>query len=79
MPAALWAGRLSYPIYALHLPVVVQHFGRFNHWHGLHLLLAMIIAMFVAVIVALGALKLYDEPIQKRLSTYKKTAKMYQF
>ena len=79
VPAALWAGRLSYPVYALHLPVVVQHFGRFNHWAGIPLLLAMFAAMIVAVIVALGALKLYDEPIQKRLSRFKKTGKIQQF
>jgi len=64
---ALLAGRLSYPLYILHVPVVVQHFGRFNGTSCLRLYGAIFLAMAIAVMIAWIVLKFYDEPIRLKL------------
>ena len=62
-------GALSYPIYVLHLPVLLLvsglHQTVLQDWNVQLLVLA---GLVTTVVVALAALRLYDEPLRRRLS-----------
>ncbi len=71
----VFLGRLSYPLYLVHQPIVM-FFNRLignMHVHGLRLAAMIVLQMSTPVATALAALFLYDEPIRKRLSAWYRT------
>ncbi len=59
-----WCGALSYPLYIIHEPVLRAMFRLHGGQHG-----ACLLAMFLAVAAAWLLLRLYDEPLRRRLNT----------
>ena len=64
-------GRISYPLYVVHLPIVfVQMSWAAQHPQaplGAHIMTALF-AVLISLATAYAALKLYDEPLRKRLT-----------
>ena len=64
-------GRISYPLYVVHLPIVfVQMSWAAQHPQaplGAHIMTALF-AVLISIATAYAALKLYDEPLRKRLT-----------
>jgi peptidoglycan/LPS O-acetylase OafA/YrhL len=67
-PAALWLGRISYPLYVLHWPLIVQNrYHIFTHRHGLGLVAVTIACALATVAVSWAALMFFDEPLRERM------------
>jgi peptidoglycan/LPS O-acetylase OafA/YrhL len=69
--AALYLGRLSFPLYAVHMPVV--------WWvsrHGPHGVLGALIASAASIVTAHLAMTLYDEPARRFLTRVTSPARM---
>ena len=64
-------GRISYPLYVVHLPIVfVQMSWAARHADapvGTHIIVA-IFTIIIAIATAYASLKLYDEPLRKYLA-----------
>jgi peptidoglycan/LPS O-acetylase OafA/YrhL len=63
-----WSGRLSYPIYCLHVPVyaaVKTILGGYESISGLRVL---ILCSIVTLVVSALVVRLYDEPVRKYLT-----------
>ncbi len=68
VPAALWLGRISYPLYVLHFPLLVRNsYHLFHARHGLPLVAITCAATLGVVLLSWLALVLYDEPLRRRL------------
>jgi len=68
VPACLWLGRISYPLYVLHYPLIVRNgYHIFHLRHGAGLVAATSIAALACILVAWAALVLFDEPVRDRL------------
>ena len=63
-------GQISYPLYAVHYPLVplFSHFARQHRIHGAMLASLIMLEFITAVVVAWLALVLIDRPIRKRLA-----------
>ncbi len=68
----LWSalGAISYPLYALHFPlvVVVSNVVHKQHWQGTKLYAASIGTYVIALLLATLALHLYDTPVRRLLT-----------
>lgn len=64
-------GRLSYPIYIIHYPVMYYlYYTVWENGYTFSQLWPVIIALFIGIILmAMAALKFYDEPVRKWLSS----------
>jgi peptidoglycan/LPS O-acetylase OafA/YrhL len=67
-PAALFAGRLSYPIYVLHR-ATFTHFTHFGFLRGPKLWFVLMGAFAAILMTSYAAIRLYDEPVRKWLSS----------
>lgn len=68
VPAALWLGRISYPLYVLHFPLLVRNsYHLFHARHGLPLVAITCVATLGVVLLSWLGLVLYDEPLRRRL------------
>jgi peptidoglycan/LPS O-acetylase OafA/YrhL len=69
--AAVWGGlgELSYPLYAVHYPIVTAfaQFSKAKHLHGSAQLVVALACAAVAIGVATAALLLFDRPVRARL------------
>ena len=71
--AALWLGRLSYPIYALHYPIFCWANGLYLSWFGHRDVFFEIPLCLAAILLgSLGALVLFDEPVRAFLSSIRR-------
>ena len=71
LSAASWLGRLSYPLYAVHYPLIYLYI----HWintgqqpFGTHPLSTPLSVAAIALVLAFVCLRAYDEPLRKYLS-----------
>jgi peptidoglycan/LPS O-acetylase OafA/YrhL len=66
----LFLGRLSYPLYILHYPLVhvFSNFARLYAPHGLLFFLIIVVEILVAIGVSIVMLKLVDEPVRAWLN-----------
>jgi peptidoglycan/LPS O-acetylase OafA/YrhL len=62
-PFASTAGRLSYPVYALHKPII-DHLTRVHQFQGAARFGALAIIIGIVVAVGYAATMLYDEPVR---------------
>lgn len=67
-----WAGRLSYPLYIVHLPVLQAWQRIAAHLHLGSPVLGGVSGLIIAIGAAFVALRLYDEPLRRRLSELKR-------
>jgi peptidoglycan/LPS O-acetylase OafA/YrhL len=66
-PAALFAGALSYPLYALHDATFV-HFSHFQNHAKIELLAIFVLTFILTAAVSYIAMRYYDEPVRRWLS-----------
>jgi peptidoglycan/LPS O-acetylase OafA/YrhL len=66
-PVAALAGRLSYPVYALHKPLV-DHLTTLHRFHGAARFAALGAIIGISVMISYAATVLYDEPLRAWLS-----------
>jgi hypothetical protein len=66
----LFLGRLSYPLYILHYPLVhvFSNFARSHALHGTQFWLFIAVEMLSAIGFSLVVMKLFDEPMRDRLT-----------
>jgi peptidoglycan/LPS O-acetylase OafA/YrhL len=66
----LLIGRLSYPIYILHYPLlrVFSNLIRSHDLHGAALGAAIVLELVAAVLIAYASMRLFDEPVRGWLS-----------
>lgn len=64
---ALFAGALSYPLYALHDATFV-HFSHFQHHAKIELLAVFVLTFAVTAAASYVAMRYYDEPVRRWLS-----------
>ena len=70
VPTALWLGRISYPLYVLHFPLLVRNsYHLFHNRHGVVCAGITIAACGGTVLLSWLALVLYDEPLRRYLSS----------
>jgi peptidoglycan/LPS O-acetylase OafA/YrhL len=67
---ALWLGRLSYPIYALHYPIFCWINGSYLSWfHRRDIAFEIPLCLAAILLGSFGALILFDEPVRAFLSS----------
>ncbi len=67
-PAISMSGRLSYPVYALHKPII-DHLTFLHRFHGVARIGALAGSVAIVVIISYAATLAYDEPVRRRLGT----------
>jgi peptidoglycan/LPS O-acetylase OafA/YrhL len=68
-PVASLAGRLSYPVYALHKPII-DHLTRVHQCHGAARFGALLAIIGIVVVIGYAATVLYDEPVRAWLQAH---------
>lgn len=66
-----WLGDLSYPLYAIHYPVMYVFYAwliRNEHYHFSEVVPQALLTIGVSILIALLCLKVYDIPVRKWLS-----------
>lgn len=69
--ACKWLGDLSYPLYALHYPVMYVFYAwliKHQHYHIGEVWPQALLVVVICLVLALAALKLYDEPVRRWLT-----------
>lgn len=69
--ACKWLGDLSYPLYAVHYPVMYVFYAwliRTRHYHLSEVLPQAILVVVICIVLSIIALKLYDEPLRQWLT-----------
>jgi peptidoglycan/LPS O-acetylase OafA/YrhL len=69
VPVAAWLGRISYPLYALHYPLIIRNSYQLTHGRqGLALAGAGVFATLLMLLLAWLAAAFYDEPVRRFLT-----------
>lgn len=68
-PAVAMAGRLSYPVYALHKPII-DHLTSAHTFHGAARFGALLAIIGIVVVIGYAATVLYDEPVRAWLQAH---------
>lgn len=64
---ALWLGRLSYPLYVLHHPIIRLTYNALQRFHIASPQLVAAACVLISIAVAWAAMELYDEPVRRWL------------